>query len=149
MTLREDGGEAMMIEVEVSCPDAETARRIARAAVEAGLAACANILPGVESIYLWQGRIEAEPEVALRLKSRGACFEALCALITRLHPYDLPAIIALPLVAANPGYGEWLREGMSGLWLRVDDPGRRGGAGDRRVPLGAGAGAHRRDRREL
>ncbi|MCC5988377.1 MAG: divalent-cation tolerance protein CutA [Pararhodobacter sp.] len=114
MTLREDSGEEVMIEVEVNCPDAEVARRIARDAVQNGLAACANILPGVESIYLWQGRIEAEPEVALRLKSRRTCFDALCALITRLHPYDLPAIIALPVLAANPGYGEWLHEGTGG-----------------------------------
>lgn len=114
MTLGETGGEPMMIEVEVNCPDAETARHIARAAVEAALAACANILPGVESIYLWQGRIETEPEVALRLKSRAERFDALCTLITRLHPYDLPAIVALPVLAANPGYGEWLREGTGG-----------------------------------
>lgn len=117
MTQREmaDGiTDAAMIEVEVNCPDADTARRIAQGAVQAGLAACANILPGVESIYLWQGRVNAEPEVALRLKSRGACFTALCALITRLHPYDLPAIVALPVLGANPGYGDWLREGTGG-----------------------------------
>lgn len=103
-----------MIEVEVNCPDVETARAIGRAAVEEGLAACANVVAGVESVYLWQGRVESDPEVALRLKSRMAVFDRLCTLIGRLHPYDLPAIVALPVLAANAGYADWLEEGTQG-----------------------------------
>ncbi len=103
-----------MIEVEVNCPDVETARVIARATVEAGLAACANVVAGVESVYLWQGRVESDPEVTLRMKSRMAVFDRLCALIARHHPYDLPAIVALPVLAANPGYADWLDEGTRG-----------------------------------
>lgn len=103
-----------MIEVEVNCPDIDTARAIGRAAVESGLAACANVVAGVESVYLWQGRVESDPEVALRLKSRLPVFGRLCALVTRMHPYDLPAIVALPVLAANPGYAEWLVQGTQG-----------------------------------
>jgi periplasmic divalent cation tolerance protein len=109
-------GRAMtqMVEVEVNCPDLDCARAIARAAVEAGLAACANVIAGVESVYLWQGRVESDPEVTLRLKSRMAVFDRLCALIVSLHPYDLPAIVALPVLASNPGYADWLVEGPQG-----------------------------------
>ncbi len=103
-----------MIEVEVNCPDVETARAIGRAAVEAGLAACGNVIAGVESVYLWQGRVESDPEVTLRLKSRAGVFDRLCALIGRMHPYELPAIVALPVLAANPGYADWLESGTRG-----------------------------------
>jgi len=103
-----------MIEVEVNCPDVDTARAIGRATVEAGLAACANVIAGVESVYLWQGKVESDPEVALRLKTRLAVFDRLCDLITRLHPYELPAIVALPVLVAGPGYAEWLEEGTLG-----------------------------------
>lgn len=103
-----------MVEVEVNCPDLETARAIGRAAVEAGLAACANVIAGVESVYLWQGRVESDPEVTLRLKTRLAIFDRLSALIGRMHPYDLPAIVALPVVAANAGYTDWLNAGTPG-----------------------------------
>lgn len=114
MTLREVNESEAMIEVEVNCPDTEAARRIACSAVAGGLAACANILPGVESVYLWQGAMETGPEVALRLKSHRGCFDELCSLIIRLHPYDLPAIVALPVLVAGPGYRDWLIESTGG-----------------------------------
>ena len=101
------------IEVEVTCPDAASARRIARAALDKGLVACANIVPAVESLYRWQGRIESEGEVLLRLKTRLGGFDTLAALIARLHPYDLPAIVALPVIASGSGYDAWLRESIS------------------------------------
>lgn len=96
------------VEVEVNCPDLACARQIAEAAVTARLAACANLIGGVESVYRWQGTVETAQEVALRLKTRRDRLDALFDLIAGLHPYDLPAITALPVVAANPGYGAWL-----------------------------------------
>lgn len=96
------------IEVEVNCPDTASARQIAVAAIEGRLAACANLTAGVESLYRWQGRLESAEEVTLRLKTRNARLAALMEMITRLHPYDLPAIVALPVVAANPGLAAWL-----------------------------------------
>ena len=74
------------------------------------MVACANILPEVESLYHWQERIESDGEVLLRLKARLGTFDALAALITRLHPYDLPAIVALPVIASGPGADAWLRD---------------------------------------
>jgi periplasmic divalent cation tolerance protein len=73
----------------MTAPDAETAQRIAEALVEARLAACANIFPGMRSIYRWQGVIETAEEVAAIFKTAAALAEAACALIVRLHPSDL------------------------------------------------------------
>jgi periplasmic divalent cation tolerance protein len=97
------------IEIEMTCPDAGTARAIARAAVEARLAACGWVIPGVEAVYRWQGAVDHAPEVLLRLKSRADLFDPLCALIRARHPYDLPAIVALPVVALGPGVADWWR----------------------------------------
>ncbi len=98
-----------LLEVEVTCPDTDSAREIARAAVDARLAACGNIIGGVESVYRWQGAVESAPEVLLRLKARDGVFDALAALIVQRHPYDQPAIVALSVRAAGPGTEEWLR----------------------------------------
>jgi periplasmic divalent cation tolerance protein len=83
---------AMPLSVSVTCPDLDTARHIARAALEARLVACANILPRVESHYRWQDALVQDDEVLLVFKTRAACRAALTALIARTHPYDLPAI---------------------------------------------------------
>ncbi len=99
------------IEVEVTCPDAGTARAIARAAVEARLAVCGWVIPGVEAVYRWEGAVETGDEVVLRLKTRKDRFEALCRLITSLHPYELPAIVALPVAASGPGVAAWWADG--------------------------------------
>ncbi len=97
------------IEVEVNCPDMEIAEAIGRACVEARLAACANIVPGVVGLWWWDGAIERGVEARLALKSRAALFTPLCALIKRHHPYELPAITAQAVAASNPGYDDWLR----------------------------------------
>lgn len=103
-----------LIEVEVTCPDAASAEAVARACVEDGLAACANIRPGLHSIYRWRGAVESEPEVGVTLKTRAALFEALCTAIARVHPYEVPAIVALPIRDASPAYAAWLRDETGG-----------------------------------
>jgi periplasmic divalent cation tolerance protein len=95
-------------EVEVSCPDAGVAREIGRAAVEARLAACANVGGPVESVYRWEGRIVEEPEAMLRLKTRGALFAALADFIAARHPYAVPAILGLRVAATTRAYAEWV-----------------------------------------
>ena len=102
------------IEIEITCPDLASAEAVARACVEDGLAACANIRPGLQSIYRWQGAVEAEGEVGLTLKTRAALFDAVAEAVTRTHPYDVPAIVALPLVAVAPAYADWLRTETGG-----------------------------------
>src|SRR5688572_21116831 len=98
----------------VTAPDFNTARKLARAALEAGLIACANLLPQVESHYLWQGRIERGNEVLLVLKPTKARLVALERLILGLHPYDTPEFLAVPLAMGNARYLDWLAASTGG-----------------------------------
>lgn len=86
------------------------ARSVARALVEAGLAACCNLIPGVRSIYRWQGRVRDEPEWLLAIKTLRGRLEALEAKVREVHSYDTPEIIATPIVAGSEPYLDWLRE---------------------------------------
>lgn len=86
---------------------ADEARALARAMVERCLAACAQIT-AIESIYRWQGRIEQEPEFRVLFKTRADGYTKLEAAIRALHPYELPAIHALPTVQAYGPYAEWV-----------------------------------------
>lgn len=93
----------------VTAPDVDTAAHIARTVVEERVAACGNLLPGLRSVYRWEGRVMDEPEVLLVLKTTHAGFEALRDRIVALHPYDCPEILALPVAAAHTAYAEWVR----------------------------------------
>ncbi len=92
----------------VTCASVEEALRIGREVVEARLAACANVLPGLTSIYHWQGRIESGSEAALILKTRAELVEALVARVKALHSYTVPCVVALPIGGGNPDYLGWL-----------------------------------------
>lgn len=94
-----------------TCPDAATAARIAEALVEDRLAACVNVLPGVDSVYRWQGRVERASEVLLIIKSTRACLPALTARVVELHPYELPELIAVDIAGGLPGYLAWIADG--------------------------------------
>ena len=91
-------------------PDAETAARSARTLVEENLVACANVLPGVRSIYRWQGKIEEAGETIVFFKTTLAIFPACEARLRELHPYDVPEIIALPITSGLPAYLRWVEE---------------------------------------
>lgn len=93
-----------------TCPDSDTAERISHHLVAEGLAACVNVLPGIRSCYLWQGKVETDDEVLLVIKTRGACYEALESAILSLHPYELPEVIAVPIDRGLPAYLEWITE---------------------------------------
>jgi periplasmic divalent cation tolerance protein len=86
----------------------ELSVRIAKAVVEAGEAACVNILPGVRSIYRWEGKICDDQEILLLIKSTASRFEALRAHIRQLHSYQIPEIIAVPIQAGDSDYLRWL-----------------------------------------
>ena len=92
-----------------TAPDTDTGHRIATELVEYGLAACVNLIPGVESIYRWQGQLEKSSEVLLMIKTRSADYDDVERTISTLHPYELPEIIAVPLSNGLPGYLEWVR----------------------------------------
>jgi periplasmic divalent cation tolerance protein len=87
-------------------PDLDQARQIGAALVERQVAACVNLLPGVESIYRWEGKVERASEVLAVIKTTR--YADLEAAIRELHPYEVPEIIALPVVAGLPEYLKWL-----------------------------------------
>ena len=101
-----------------TCPDEATASGIARALVEEGLAACANALPVVVSTYRWQGEIHEDREVLLLIKSNATAFEALEARIRALHPYELPEVVAIPIVRGSAAYLSWLQAALTGVTER-------------------------------
>ena len=92
----------------VTAPTAEVAAGLARALVEARLAACGNVVPGLRSIYRWEGRVHDESEALLVLKTTRDRFEALRDEVLRLHPYDVPEVLALPVEAGAARYLAWV-----------------------------------------
>jgi periplasmic divalent cation tolerance protein len=102
------------LEVHVTAPDAEQAAAMARALVEEGLCACVNIVPGVRSIYRWQGKTLDEGEVLCLCKTRPALFDRLRQRIAELHPYEVPEILAFAVDDGSPTYLAWLRDSTGG-----------------------------------
>lgn len=98
------------IAVLCTCGSKPDALRIANALVEARLAACVNVLPGVKSVYRWQGKIETEQEVLLLIKTTAERFPALRDRIVDLHPYETPEILTLSIAEGSDKYLAWLRE---------------------------------------
>ncbi len=88
----------------------EEAARIGRALVEEELAACVNLVPGVRSIYRWQGKIEDGAEVLMVIKTRRPKVDALVARLKSLHSYTVPELVAMDVVAGNPDYLAWVAE---------------------------------------
>jgi periplasmic divalent cation tolerance protein len=97
----------------VTAPDKKVARRLARAALEGRLAACANLAPGIESHYWWQGKIERGAEVLIIFKTTRRRLAALEKLILRNHPYDTPEFVVLPLQAGATRYLDWVAGSVS------------------------------------
>jgi len=102
------------LELHITAPDVEVAARLGRALVEEGLAACVNIVPGVRSIYKWQGKICDDSEVLCLCKTRPALFDRVRARVSELHPYEVPEILAFAVVDGSPAYLDWLRASTGG-----------------------------------
>ena len=98
------------IVVLMTAPNEDEAAGIARALVEARLAACVNMVKNIRSVYSWQGNIEDDTEVLMIAKTRKVLFEALSAKVRELHTYEVPEIIALPIIAGSAEYLKWIRE---------------------------------------
>jgi periplasmic divalent cation tolerance protein len=98
----------------VTAPDRRTARALARAALREHLAACVNLVPGIESHYWWRGKLERGKEFLLLIKTTRRRLAALERRIIADHPYDTPEFIVLPLTAGNARYLAWLRASASG-----------------------------------
>jgi len=93
-----------------TCPDDATARRIADALVEERLAACVSVLPGLRSVYRWQGAIQREDEVLLLIKSTRGQVEPLAARVASLHPHELPELVAVEVAGGLSAYLDWVEE---------------------------------------
>ncbi|HXQ26798.1 MAG TPA: divalent-cation tolerance protein CutA [Candidatus Acidoferrales bacterium] len=101
------------IVVLVTCGSAKEARRIGRALVEQRLVACANVFQApVQSIYRWKGKIESAHECLVALKTSRRCFTAVQRAVRRLHSYEVPEIIALPIAAGSREYLSWISESL-------------------------------------
>jgi periplasmic divalent cation tolerance protein len=98
--------------VYVAASGAEEARTLARGILEQRLAACVNIIPGVESHYWWQGKLETAPEVMLLIKSSAEQFEALAGYVRKHHSYECPEIVAVAAHEISPAYRSWWDESM-------------------------------------
>jgi periplasmic divalent cation tolerance protein len=92
----------------VTAGDAEGAARIGRVLVEERLAACANVIPGVRSIYRWEGAVQDEDEAVLICKTDASRLEAATARIKALHAYELPCVVALRLEGGNAEFLDWI-----------------------------------------
>jgi periplasmic divalent cation tolerance protein len=105
---RRKSGQSVVVFVTASSE--EEALRIGRTLVEEGLAACANLLPGIRSIFSWEGKVSEEREVLMLLKTRRDLFRPLAARVKALHTYSVPEIIALPIQEGSAEYLGWICE---------------------------------------
>jgi periplasmic divalent cation tolerance protein len=94
--------------VYVTASSREEALKIGRHAVEQRLAACANVIPGVTSVYWWEGKVQEEGEVSLILKTRRDLIDRLVAAVKALHSYTCPCVVAVPLAGGNPAFLDWI-----------------------------------------
>jgi uncharacterized protein involved in tolerance to divalent cations len=97
----------------ITCGSKEDAQQIASALVHEQLAACVNILSGIESVYRWEGKVESADEFLLMIKTRREMFDTLRERVCNLHQYELPEIIAVPIVAGLEPYLNWITESVT------------------------------------
>ena len=103
-----DGGLERAVLVYTTFPSIGEAERAGRALVERRLCACVNILPGMVSLYWWQGAIERGDEVVMIIKTRATLAEAVRAAVRQMHSYSTPAILVIPIESVDPDYNAWL-----------------------------------------
>lgn len=94
----------------VTVPSKEMGAKIAKSLLNDKLAACVNIIPGVESYYWWDSKIESDPELLLMIKSRASLLESITAKVKEVHEYDTPEVISVPIIGGNPQYLKWIGE---------------------------------------
>lgn len=96
----------------VTVPNLETGRKLASAVVSEHLAACVNIVPGLESHYWWEEKVENDPECLLLLKTIRQSLSDLEKAIQQRHPYDVPEFVVLPFLGGSKGYLDWVRKSV-------------------------------------
>jgi periplasmic divalent cation tolerance protein len=93
----------------VTAPDGQVAAEIARRLLEERLVACANIVPGLRSLYRWEGEVQDDSEVLMLLKGREQDVEVIAERVQELHPYSVPEVVATEIVAGLDAYLDWIR----------------------------------------
>ena len=99
-----------IIVVYITAPNLEEAQSLAHALVQDKLAACVNIIPGIQSVYFWEDAVQTDNELLLICKSQADRFDALKTRVQSLHPYDVPEVISIPLQNGSEPYLNWVRE---------------------------------------
>jgi periplasmic divalent cation tolerance protein len=95
----------------ITVPSREAGEQVAQQLLEKKLAACVNFIPAVHSLYIWQGEITADDELLLVVKTRADLFEEqLVPAVKAVHPYEVPEIIALPILMGSKSYLDWIEE---------------------------------------
>ena len=108
--------ENRYIIVLITVPSKEAGEKVAHHLLERRLAACVNFIPAVHSLYIWQGGITADDELLLVVKSRADLFEEhLVPAVKAVHPYEVPEIIALPILMGSKSYLDWIEESTAAL----------------------------------
>jgi len=97
----------------ITCPTTGEARTIANTLLKKKLIACANIIPRIESIYRWQGKIEKSSELLVIIKTREELVNKLISLVKKLHSYSVPEIISIPIARGNRDYLDWIKDSVS------------------------------------
>ncbi|ESQ51970.1 hypothetical protein EUTSA_v10017289mg [Eutrema salsugineum] len=97
------------IVVYVTVPNREAGKKLANSIVQEKLAACVNIVPGIESVYEWEGKVQSDSEELLIIKTRQSLLESLTEHVNANHEYDVPEVIALPITGGSDKYIEWLK----------------------------------------
>jgi len=95
-----------------TCPNTEVANNIAQAAVKQQLAACVNIIPNIQSVYQWQGKIETDNELLLVMKTNQQTLKSLEALIQQQHPYETPEFICINIEEGSQAYLDWITNSL-------------------------------------
>mmetsp|Transcript_4429 Transcript_4429/g.7688 ORF Transcript_4429/g.7688 Transcript_4429/m.7688 type:complete len:137 (+) Transcript_4429:398-808(+) len=98
------------IAVYVTVPSKELGVKIANSLLTDKLAACVNIIPGIESYYWWENKIESDSELLLMIKSRSELLEAITARVVEVHEYDVPEVISVPILGGNEKYLKWIQD---------------------------------------
>ncbi|MGE0267982.1 MAG: divalent-cation tolerance protein CutA [Candidatus Omnitrophota bacterium] len=104
----------MHIVVFITCKDQPEAKAVADRLLEEKLIACANIVSGVQSMYWWQGKVNSDQEVLMVIKTRKSLFSKIVKTVKTVHSYTVPEIIALPIVAGNEDYLNWINDSTQG-----------------------------------
>jgi len=130
--MKRDGLPTPFLAALTTAPSAETAKRLVRTLVERRLVACGTVLPGASSTYWWHGVVTDEEEVVVVLKTTTARWAALAAALPALHPYEVPELVALPIVGGYRPYLDWLRAETGAAGAGKVKPRRQARSGKRK-----------------